>query len=222
MKLTFATPAVALLALVSSAVAAAPAGKYVEARTASVYAGACHYNGERVTEGKSAVMAWSIENGSFNGTDLAGVKVMAVVGGDANLADPAPRKAEIIVDAKSDAAVTAAGERAKAQADKLHGDAVTVRRGPVTFSQTTDNTAVAAPGVASLTIQPMPDAACCSQPFLVWYSPLAPIEDRRVGYTVAAEYTAGRVNDAWKRADENSAFYGRFGDTTPAAVASAK
>lgn len=32
-------------------------GDYVEARTASVFAGACHYNGELVTTGHEAVAA---------------------------------------------------------------------------------------------------------------------------------------------------------------------
>ena len=34
-------------------------GDYVEARTASVFAGACHYNGELVTTGRDAIMAWN-------------------------------------------------------------------------------------------------------------------------------------------------------------------
>ncbi len=34
-------------------------GDYVEARTASVFAGACHFNGEVVTTGRDAVMAWN-------------------------------------------------------------------------------------------------------------------------------------------------------------------
>src|SRR4051812_25978560 len=79
-------------------------GEYVEVRTASVFAGACHYNGERVTEGKSAVLAWKIEGGSFNGSDLSGVKVLAAVACDDNLAEAgASRKASIVVDADTDA-----------------------------------------------------------------------------------------------------------------------
>ena len=34
-----------------------PAGTYVEARTASVFAGACHYNSELVTAGREALLA---------------------------------------------------------------------------------------------------------------------------------------------------------------------
>jgi hypothetical protein len=35
-------------------------GDYVEVRTASVFAGACHYNGEVVTTGRDAIMAWNV------------------------------------------------------------------------------------------------------------------------------------------------------------------
>src|SRR5438309_8146358 len=74
-------------------------GDYVEARTASVFAGACHYNGELVTTGRDAIMAWSFTSGSFHGTDLSGVRAMASVTADDNLSqEHATRKAELIVD----------------------------------------------------------------------------------------------------------------------------
>src|SRR5665213_2307881 len=70
-------------------------GDYVEARTASVFAGACHFNGELVTTGHDAIMAWSISEGTWKGTSLAGVRAMAAVTCDANLLDEkAPRKSE--------------------------------------------------------------------------------------------------------------------------------
>ena len=65
-------------------------------------------------------------------------------------------------------------------------------------------------GYAAVIVNPMPDAACCKQPGLVWYSPLSPVEQRKVGFTQTAEYTAGTVGDAWEREGENSAFYGSF------------
>ena len=45
-------------------------GDYVEVRTASVFAGACHFNGEVVTAGREAIMAWSFSAGTWNGTNL--------------------------------------------------------------------------------------------------------------------------------------------------------
>src|SRR2546421_10524011 len=74
-------------------------GDYVEVRTASVFAGACHYNGELMTTGRDAVMAWRVTAGTWRGTDLAGVRAVAGVSADANLADAqAGRASEIVVD----------------------------------------------------------------------------------------------------------------------------
>ena len=56
----------------------------------------------------------------------------------------------------------------------------------------------------------MPNRACCTQPNLVWYKPLAPLQDRRVGYTRQASLTARGGGDPWTRSGENSAFYGTF------------
>src|SRR5271154_3653247 len=66
------------------------AGDYVEARTASVFAGACHVNGELMTTGRDAVMAWQFNDG---------VRVMAAVSSADNLSNQsAARRSEIVVD----------------------------------------------------------------------------------------------------------------------------
>src|SRR5580658_8313733 len=103
MKTRFVSSLV-LFACAALLVAAAPSsstitGDYVEARTASVFAGACHYNGELVTTGNDAIMAWNFASGSFNGVDLSGVRAMAAVTSDANLGDDhATRKSELVID----------------------------------------------------------------------------------------------------------------------------
>src|SRR5580692_712607 len=69
------------------------AGDYVEARTASVFAGACHVNGELMTTGRDAVMAWQFNDG---------VRVMAAVSSEDNLSNQAAaRKSEIVIDDSS-------------------------------------------------------------------------------------------------------------------------
>lgn len=185
-------------------------GEYVEARTASVFAGACHYNGERVTEGRSVVMAWNVTGGSFNGVDLTGVKIAAAVVCDDNLAEPAAaRKSEIVVDAKTDQQSTAAAAWVKAKIGDGLGSLTSVRRSAVSFRHDADEFVISAKGLGEMDVQPMPDNACCSQPHLVWYQPLMPLKQRRVGYTEQAAYT-GHAGDPWQRSDENSAFYGTF------------
>src|SRR3989475_5349023 len=82
----------------SKAESASLKGDYVEARTASVFAGACHYNGEVTTTGRDALMAWNVTSGQWRGVDLTGVRIMAIVTADANLSDnSAARRSEVII-----------------------------------------------------------------------------------------------------------------------------
>src|SRR5207237_91722 len=121
----------AALAFTSQAEQTSVQGDYVEVRTASVFAGACHFNGEVVTTGRDALMAWHVTSGSWNATDLTGVRAIA-------------------------------------------------------------------------------NDLCCRMPNLVWYDPLVPLGQRKVGYTIKALYAGHTTSDPWQRADENSAFYGSF------------
>lgn len=186
-------------------------GDYVEARTASVFAGACHFNGEVVTTGQDALMAWNIQSGRWNGVDLAGTRAIAVVKSEANLADKAPRRTELVVDA------AASSEQARALIDALSakysrslGEVISVRRAPIQFQHQGKQYSVSAAGIASLSVEAMPNDECCKMPHLVWYEPLVPLAHRKVGYTKNALYSGGSVGDPWTRSDENSAFYGAF------------
>ena len=177
----------AALACVSAARAPAPVpvattpvvGDYVESRTASVFCGACHYNGERVTTGRDAVLAWHVTAGTWHGTDLAGVRAVAAVACDDNLAIAAAgRRAELTVDGTAAQAAAFADLLAVKCGSRL-GTINTVRTGPVTFVHSSGYRVTSAG--AELSVQPMPNGECCSQPHLVWYEPLVPLTHRKVG-----------------------------------------
>jgi hypothetical protein len=187
-------------------------GDYVEARTASVFAGACHYNGELTTAGREAVLAWNVTAGSWGGVPLAGVRAVAVVAGEANLADTlAPRRTVLVVDATATEAQASAMARAvEGTYAATLGRVVEVRRAPVGFKREGKSYSVSAPGLAALSVEAMPDDLCCRMPQMVWYAPLVPVEGRKVGYTRSASYAGGAAGDAWQRSGENSAFYGSF------------
>src|SRR6266851_8826683 len=90
---------VGAVALTSQAESTSVKGDYVEVRTASVFAGACHFNGEVTTTGREALMAWSITSGKWKGVDLTGLRAIASVSADDNLSNSqARRRAEVIVD----------------------------------------------------------------------------------------------------------------------------
>ncbi|HEX4054967.1 MAG TPA: DUF1326 domain-containing protein [Tepidisphaeraceae bacterium] len=188
------------------------AGDYVEARTASVFAGPCHYNGELVTTGCDAVMAWQFNSGSWNHVDLSGVRVMAVVTSDQNLGQTAgSRKSAIIIDDSASAQQANAAVHAILSHDgQSLGHVVTIQRGVVSFRHYAREFHVTAAGFGAMDVKGMPNDECCKQPNLVWYSPLVHLTWRKVGYTINAAYVAGQISDPWQRSDENSAFYGEF------------
>jgi len=187
-------------------------GDYVEARTASVFAGACHYNGEYMCTGRDAIMAWNFTGGAWNGTPLSGVRAMAVVTSSDNLAEASvPHKAQIVIDSSATSAQASAVVAAiEAQCSQSLGEVVSVQRAPISFADQNRHYAVSAAGFGSISSQPMPDDECCKQPSLVWYEPLMHLTGRKVGFTEEAAYTAGTLADPWEREGENGAFYGGF------------
>ena len=211
--LIVATMIVAVSALVFSSQAenVSLRGDYVEVRTASVFAGACHYNGEVVTTGRDALMAWNVTSGKWQGVDLTGVRVMAIVSADANLAESnAARQTEIVIDSQASrtqalAMVNALKEKYAASLGKI----VTVRSAPISFERSGRTYSVVT-NDAAINVQAMPNDLCCKMPNLVWYAPLVGLENRKVGYTSRALYSGRVVGEPWSRSGENSAFYGSF------------
>jgi hypothetical protein len=211
--LTVAAMLVAVTALVFSSQAenVSLRGDYVEVRTASVFAGACHFNGEVVTTGRDALMAWNVTSGKWQGVDLTGVRVMAIVSSEANLAESnAARQTEIVIDSQASrtqalAMVNALKEKYAASLGKI----VTVRSAPISFERSGRTYAVVT-NDAAINVEAMPNDLCCKMPNLVWYAPLVGLESRKVGYTSRALYSGRVVGEPWSRSGENSAFYGSF------------
>ena len=202
---------VGAVALTSQAENTSVKGDYVEVRTASVFAGACHYNGEVTTTGRDAMMAWNVTSGKWNGVDLTGMRTIAVVSAADNLENAqAGRRSELIMDksASHDQAVAMLDAIKSRYADTL-GQIISVRTAAIDFKHEGKTYQVSSTE-AAINVEAMPNDLCCRMPNLVWYSPLVSLGQRKVGYTVKALYTGHTVGDNWERAGENSAFYGSF------------
>jgi hypothetical protein len=207
----FGVVCVVAVGLTSRAENTSVKGDYVEVRTASVFAGACHFNGEVTTTGREALMAWSITSGEWNGVDLTGVRAIASVSADDNLSNSqARRRAEVIVDkSATHAQAVAMIEAIKSRYSDALGEIISVRTATISFKHEGQTYEVASPE-AAIDVEAMPNDLCCRMPNLIWYSPLVPLSQRKVGYTVKALYAGHTVGDSWERAGENSAFYGSF------------
>src|SRR5262249_23285835 len=141
--------------------------------------------------------------------DLKGVKAIAAVSCEDNLeVNTASRKSELTVDASaSEAQIEAIKQLLQEKLGSKLGPIVAVHRGVVNFVHDEHGYNVNVEGFAALQVDYRIDDACCVMPGLVWYDPISPVENRRVGYTELASYS-GKAGDSWYRSDEDSAFYG--------------
>ena len=102
------------------------AGDYIEARSADVFTGPCFAMSEVSLTGQEAILAWKVREGDWNGVDLNGLSVVAVVRANATLGDPYhdayPARSILIVDSRATAAQrTALAAFAESMAGKSAG-----------------------------------------------------------------------------------------------------
>ena len=208
-----------LTALVCGAAFANPAvpannitGDYVEARTASVFAGACHYNGELTTAGCEAEMVWHINKGAWNGVSLDGLNAMAAVVSETNLGlCKAQKRSVLYIDAAATTEqATALTAALKTKAAAALGEVTSVKRVSIAFKRESENFRIEAAGVSQLSVDALPNRECCKMPNSVWYGPFVELKDRRVGFTLLSGVKEKSLGVNWSRNEENSAFYGSF------------
>ncbi|MCH2102829.1 MAG: hypothetical protein MK297_02325 [Planctomycetes bacterium] len=181
--------------------AAPPSGAFVEARTASVFAGACHYGAEYTTAGREAVMAWRFEEGPS-----AGALVVAVVTSEANLAEGAPRRSVVYTGGDIEACASAMLELSSRD---ILGEIVHERRG-ASLALVNDHYELRGGSGVALSGALLPDRACCSMPAHVWYEPLAANSDAIVGHSLEFRCDIPALDARFESSGENDAFVGRF------------
>src|SRR5437870_4873634 len=111
-------------------------GDYLEVRSCDVYTGPCFANAEMNLTGKEGILLWSVREGTWKGTKVDGLRVMAVVHTDATMGDInfecRSGKAILIVDSKADAKQKEAlTDFARTMASKLIAKVVDVRSAPI-------------------------------------------------------------------------------------------
>lgn len=213
------TPLVAPVLLLSVAASGAEteiSGAYVEARTADVYTGPCFANSEVGLVGNEAIMAWRVDNGGWDGVDLSGLSVLAVVRSEATLGDPHAEsdaaQSVLIVDAKADAPQRRALEGfARGMGGELLAEVALVRTAEVDFDVLANGaTSVSAGGLAALRTRPLDhrDHLCGNE--IVYYPPLTPVDGAAPGVTLEHSWQGEGLGATWKSLGKRSSFVGRF------------
>jgi hypothetical protein len=180
--------------------APAVSGDYVEARSNEVYTCGCLYSGQMTTAGREAILAWRITRGVYQGTPLAGVKVAAVVVGDANLgAYDGPRRTALYLDVStSDAqlqAIVALWQREYSQA---LGKIATVHRVPISFTQQGDALRLSIPNLVEVQARKarLPEDAHPGS--FLWYQPFVPLRNSSLATALNYEYSGMDFQHQWQ------------------------
>ncbi len=216
--------AVVLAAASVSFAASIPArgvsGNYIEARTADVYTGPCFANGEVEQVGHEAVFGWKINNGAWDGVNLAGLSVVGVVRAEhtlGNIAEPVnPAKAVLILDSRATAEQQKALESfARHQAGDLLKNVVKVDTAPIEFTLKDNNVHG---GTAKLTAGSLAeiqtrglmaaDEICGNED--VYYPPLNQTDHAMPAYSLENSFTGDGLGETWHSRLKRSGFVGTF------------
>ena len=211
-----------LLALIAVATSAAAAdtvsGTYLESRTCQVYTGPCFANAETALGGREAVMAWNIESGKKDDTDLAGLSVVMVVRGNDTLGykgveDPTELKSAVIVDSKASAkqreALLAFVKEHTGRAGK---EIVRVDAAPIEMSLDSVELKAnlkAGEVVKVSTRKAKPGDCICSNE-VQFYPPLAAINRFAAGVAIEAEFKGPGLGAVWSTPESRSVYMGEF------------
>ncbi|MDQ2731497.1 MAG: DUF1326 domain-containing protein [Armatimonadota bacterium] len=208
--------ALALLSAVASVQAgtkpASIEGDYIEARSASVYAGPCHYSNEVVTAGHTATLAWHFRSGEWHGSALAGLNAVAVLSADSNLGEVGTaRTAVLYLDSKATPAQQAALRSLISQKyASVLGTLAAVKSAPTTLAVDGLNYRVQVGNIAQLNVNRY---LCrhCTEDYQIWYQPFVAAQGVIVGKTTHTAYHDNVLNASWDESQEaNSAFVGTF------------
>tara|TARA_B100001123_G_scaffold448795_1_gene611396 strand:- start:1288 stop:1893 length:606 start_codon:yes stop_codon:yes gene_type:complete len=190
-------------------------GAYLEARTAEVFAGGCVMNSEAGTAGRHAVLAWKIDQGSFNGIALDGLSVVAAIAADRNLGineiggNHAQTKAAVYVDTQA----TSAQQNALiAMATELSGGivgtVVKVTPAPIMFTDTAHRVRVSTSDIALDVNKHLEHDLSCGG--MQWFQPLSSVSQATIGMATSHMFTGSSLGTKWSDPDKRSAFFGTF------------
>lgn len=220
MKLTLTILSLAALAsLTASQLSPTISGDYVEVRSCDVYTGPCFANAEMNLAGKEGILVWSIREGSWNGTSLAGLNVIAVVRTDGTLGDlryqPQSGKAVLIVDSRASTAQRVAlKDFAREMAGGLIKEVAEVKSSVIESSigacAKGGCASVKATGLVEINTRCLggKDHLCGNED--TYYPPLTSVSGAAPAFTEIASYKGNGLNLTWEATGQRSAFLGTF------------
>lgn len=209
--------ALAVFTIGTSSDAAEITGDYVEFRTCDVYTGPCFANAESGLTGRNAVLAWSVDSGSFRGVELSGLKVVAAIGADRTLGDfreerPENVKAVILVDEKASPQQRSALEDfVKERFAGIPFEVGAVKTSDISINVDHVNMiGKLQAGDASMLTRKLKSTDCVCTNEEIYYPPLSDVDNFAPAYVVNGEYNGGGLKSRWNSVNTRSAFLATF------------
>jgi hypothetical protein len=229
-KATILSVAFAMLSVVSSQ-AQPLRGDYIESRSTDVYVAQCFANGEVGLTGKLALMAWHVDEGSWNGVKLDGLTIAAAVRANATLgdpySDPYPAQSVLMVDnaatpAQREALIAFAHyEGGRLLENIVRVDSVSVVL-DVPADLHTGNAVLRAGHLATVITRPLNhhDHICGNESN--YYAPLSNVDHAMSAVALTDEFQGDGLDTRWSNHDRRSAYIGTFSEGAAASSASAE
>lgn len=211
----FTLTAIVLLLIVAGTFATQPEtvqGEYLEARSVSVYVGACHYGAEYVEGGREATLVWNIRQGTWKGVSLDGLTVVAVVTAQNNLAiDTTTRRSVLYLDEKATSEQrTTLIDLITTKRSELLGEIVSTENASIAFTKQGVKYDLRVGKVLTLSVSRYP-CQNCTQPHQIWYKPLEQLDTPIVSKSTTYCYQDKILSVTWNCGeDTNNVFVGDF------------
>lgn len=195
-------------------------GEYMESRTCDIYTGPCFANSEVGLTGREAILAFHIEEGRHDGVDLSGMKVVvAVVANDTLgfggglVVHPDPIRSVVLVDERATPEQqTALVDFVRQRAAKVAGQIVRVSSASIEMKvdYIHHSAQLTAGREVELSTRALGAADHCCTNEIVFYPPLAEVENSVPAFTKSSKFSGKGLGSRWSSPNSRSAFLATF------------
>lgn len=193
-------------------------GDYIETRSADVYTGQCFANGEVNLAGKEAILAWHVQNGSWDGVSLDGLTIAAAVRARATLGDPYgnpyPAEAVLLVDEQANpqqrAALVHFAQHMGGELLKNVEETLTAQMEMIVNHERHGVALLRAGQFATVQTRSLGDHDHVCGNEVTFYPPLTEVSHSMPAVAVTDEYRGPGLGESWDSHGRRSAFVGTF------------
>lgn len=195
-------------------------GEYLETRNLDVWSGQCFANAEVGLAGDQAIMAWRIQQGSWDGVKLAGLSVVGVVRAAATLGsfstNPYPARAVLIIDGQATEPQRAAlASFAQAMGGRLFDHIVSTQVAPISFEMNYHGEhaisgRMQAGDLAGISTRMLNDKDHICGHEEVLFAPLAATTHAMPAVATLDQFMGAGLGVSWSLNGKRSAFVGNF------------